>query len=61
VLGKCLSGPPGMSVNAPAGEVLQVGELRSRVLAGSDRVVGRQPGDTKKRRGWLGSALPFAE
>jgi NADPH:quinone reductase len=48
----------------PAGEVLQVGELpdpepgpgevRVRV-----RLSGVNPGDTKKRRGWLGSAMPY--
>lgn len=48
----------------PAAEVLQVGELpdpdpgpgevRVRV-----RVSGVNPGDTKKRRGWLGSSMPF--
>ncbi|MFD3503765.1 NADPH:quinone reductase [Streptomyces sp. NPDC058676] len=48
----------------PAAEVLQVGELpdprpdpgevRVRV-----RVCGVNPGDTKKRRGWLGSSMPF--
>ena len=48
----------------PASEVLQVGELpdpqpgpgevRVRV-----RVSGVNPGDTKKRRGWLGSSMPF--
>ena len=49
----------------PAAEVLQVGELpdpdpgpgevRVRV-----RLSGVNPGDTKKRRGWLGSSMPFA-
>ncbi len=48
----------------PAGEVLHVGELpdpepgpgevRVRV-----RFSGVNPGDTKKRRGWLGSAMPY--
>lgn len=48
----------------PAREVLQVGELpdpqpgpgevRVRV-----RLSGVNPGDTKKRRGWLGSAMPY--
>ena len=48
----------------PAGEVLQIGELpdpepgpgevRVRV-----RLSGVNPGDTKKRRGWLGSAMPY--
>ena len=49
----------------PAADVLQVGELpdpdpgpgevRVRV-----RLSGVNPGDTKKRRGWLGSSMPFA-
>ncbi len=48
----------------PAAEVLHVaeladphpgpGEVRVRI-----RVSGINPGDTKKRRGWLGSAMPF--
>jgi NADPH2:quinone reductase len=48
----------------PADEVLQVGELpdpqpgpgevRVRV-----RLSGVNPGDTKKRRGWLGSSMPY--
>jgi NADPH2:quinone reductase len=48
----------------PASEVLQVGELavpepgpgevRVRV-----RYSGVNPGDTKKRRGWLGSSMPY--
>ncbi|MDQ1631645.1 MAG: NADPH:quinone reductase [Frankiaceae bacterium] len=48
----------------PAGQVLQVGELpdptpdlgevRVRV-----RYSGVNPGDTKKRRGWLGSSMPY--
>jgi NADPH2:quinone reductase len=48
----------------PAAQVLQVGELpdprpspgevRVRV-----RVSGVNPGDTKKRRGWLGSTMPY--
>ncbi|MFG2123629.1 NADPH:quinone reductase [Streptomyces sp. NPDC048710] len=48
----------------PAGEVLHVGELpdpepgpgevRVRVT-----VSGVNPGDTKKRRGWLGSTMPY--
>ncbi|MFE6485485.1 NADPH:quinone reductase [Streptomyces sp. NPDC057757] len=50
----------------PAVEVLRVGELpdpqpgpgevRVRVA-----VSGVNPGDTKKRRGWLGSAMPFPQ
>jgi len=47
-----------------AGEVLQVGELPDSVPGpGEVRVrvtfSGVNPGDTKKRRGWLGSAMPF--
>lgn len=50
--------------HGPAAEVLQVGDLpdpepgpgevRVRV-----RLSGVNPGDTKKRRGWTGSAMPF--
>jgi NADPH:quinone reductase len=48
----------------PASEVLQIGELSDpepgpgevRVRA---RFSGVNPGDTKKRRGWLGSAMPY--
>jgi NADPH:quinone reductase len=48
----------------PAGEVLQVGELSApEPRRGEVRVrvaySGVNPGDTKKRRGWLGSAMPF--
>ena len=48
----------------PAGEVLQVGELPAPEPGpGEVRVrvtrSGVNPGDTKKRRGWLGSAMPF--
>jgi NADPH2:quinone reductase len=47
-----------------AGDVLQVGEMRApdpgpgevRVRLTSS---GVNPGDTKKRRGWLGSTMPF--
>jgi NADPH2:quinone reductase len=48
----------------PAAEVLQVGELpapepgRGEVRVRVTRS-GVNPGDTKKRRGWLGSAMPF--
>ena len=48
----------------PASEVLQIGELpdpdpgpgevRVRI-----RFSGVNPGDTKKRRGWLGSSMPY--
>jgi NADPH:quinone reductase len=48
----------------PAAEVLQVGELpdpqpgpgKVRVRV---RLSGVNPGDTKKRRGWLGSSMPY--
>lgn len=48
----------------PAGEVFQVGELPvPEPGPGEVRVrvtfSGVNPGDTKKRRGWLGSAMPF--
>ena len=48
----------------PAAEVLQVGELPApRPGSGEVRVrltrSGVNPGDTKKRRGWLGSTMPF--
>jgi NADPH2:quinone reductase len=48
----------------PAGEVLHVGELPApRPGPGEVRVrvtvSGVNPGDTKKRRGWLGSTMPF--
>ena len=48
----------------PAGEVLQVGELPDPEPGpGEVRVrvtlSGVNPGDTKKRRGWLGSAMPY--
>ncbi len=48
----------------PAAEVLQVGELPDpRPGPGEVRVrvrlSGINPGDTKKRRGWLGSTMPF--
>jgi NADPH2:quinone reductase len=48
----------------PAAEVLQVGDLPDP-HPGTDEVrvrlrfSGINPGDTKKRRGWLGSAMPF--
>ncbi|HEU4427035.1 MAG TPA: NADPH:quinone reductase [Pilimelia sp.] len=48
----------------PADQVLQVGELPA-VEPGPGEVrvrltrSGVNPGDTKKRRGWLGSAMPF--
>jgi len=48
----------------PASEVLQVGELPDPEPGpGEVRVrltfSGISPGDTKKRRGWLGSSMPF--
>jgi NADPH2:quinone reductase len=48
----------------PAADVLQVGELPDpEPAAGEVRVrlsrSGINPGDTKKRRGWLGSAMPY--
>src|SRR5512133_503789 len=48
----------------PAGEVLQFGELPDPEPGpGEVRVrlsySGVNPGDTKKRRGWLGSTMPF--
>lgn len=48
----------------PAREVLQVGELADpEPGAGEVRVrvrfSGVNPGDTKKRRGWLGSSMPY--
>jgi len=47
-----------------AGDLLQIGELPDPVPGpGEVRVrvtfSGVNPGDTKKRRGWLGSAMPF--
>jgi NADPH2:quinone reductase len=49
----------------PAAEVLQVGELPTPEPGPGEvrvrmRLSGVSPGDTKKRRGWLGSAMPFA-
>jgi NADPH:quinone reductase len=50
----------------PADEVFQVGELPAPEPApGEVRVQvtysGVNPGDTKKRRGWLGSAMPYPQ
>lgn len=47
----------------PAAEVLQLGELPDPVPGPGEvrvrvRLSGINPGDTKKRRGWLGSAMP---
>jgi NADPH:quinone reductase len=49
----------------PAGEVLEVGELPDPQPAAGEvrvrvRLSGVNPGDTKKRRGWLGSSMPYA-
>lgn len=48
----------------PAAEVLRVGELPDPVPGPGEvrvrvAVSGVSPGDTKKRRGWLGSRMPF--
>ncbi|SDQ63028.1 NADPH:quinone reductase [Quadrisphaera sp. DSM 44207] len=48
----------------PAGQVLQVGELPDPQPGPGEvrvrlRLSGVNPGDTKKRRGWLGSTMPF--
>ena len=48
----------------PAGEVLQVGELPDLLPGPGEvrvrvRYSGVNPGDTKKRRGWLGSSMPY--
>src|SRR3954451_7050652 len=48
----------------PAAEVLQTGDLPDsapgpREVAVRMRLSGGNPGDTKKRRGWLGSQMPF--
>jgi len=46
----------------PAGEVLHGGDLPDPEPDPGEvrvRVPGVNPGDTKKRRGWLGSVLPF--
>jgi NADPH:quinone reductase len=50
----------------PADEVFQIGELPAPQPApGEVRVQvtysGVNPGDTKKRRGWLGSAMPYPQ
>ena len=47
-----------------AGDVLQIGELPDPVPGPGEvgvriRFSGVNPGDTKKRRGWLGSVMPF--
>lgn len=49
----------------PAAEVLQLGELPDPDPGPGEvgvrvRVSGVNPGDTKKRRGWLGSSMSFA-
>ncbi|MGW6710809.1 NADPH:quinone reductase [Streptomyces sp. NPDC054956] len=48
----------------PAAEVLRVGELPAPTPGPGEvrvrvRVSGVNPGDTKKRRGWTGSAMPY--
>ena len=48
----------------PAGDVLQSGDLPDPEPARGEvrarvRYSGVNPGDTKKRRGWLGSSMPF--
>lgn len=48
----------------PAAEVLEVGELPDPTPGPGEvrvrvRVSGVNPGDTKKRAGWLGSTMPF--
>jgi NADPH2:quinone reductase len=48
----------------PAREVLQVGELPDPQAGPGEvrvriRFSGVNPGDTKKRRGWLGSSMPY--
>ena len=48
----------------PASEVLQVGELPDPEPEPGEvrvrmRYSGVNPGDTKKRRGWLGSSMPY--
>ena len=48
----------------PAADVLQVGELPDPVPGPGEvrvrvRYSGVNPGDTKKRRGWLGSSMPY--
>lgn len=48
----------------PAAEVLRVGDLPDPQPGAGEvrvrvRLSGVNPGDTKKRRGWLGSSMPF--
>lgn len=48
----------------PAGEVLRLGELPEPGVGPGEvrvqvRYSGINPGDTKKRRGWLGSSMPY--
>jgi NADPH2:quinone reductase len=48
----------------PAAEVLQLGELPDPQPGPGEvrvqvRFSGVNPGDTKKRRGWLGSSMPY--
>src|SRR3954469_15321881 len=51
-------------VQGPAADVLHVGELPDPVPGPGEvrvrvTVSGVNPGDAKKRRGWLGSSMPF--
>lgn len=48
----------------PAADVLQAGEMTDPVPGPAEvrvrmRFSSINPGDTKKRRGWLGSAMPY--
>jgi NADPH2:quinone reductase len=48
----------------PAGDVLQIGDLPDQEPGPGEvrvrvRYSGVNPGDTKKRRGWLGSSMPY--
>jgi NADPH:quinone reductase len=48
----------------PAADVLQAGKITDPVPGPAEvrvrmRFSGVNPGDTKKRRGWLGSAMPY--
>jgi NADPH2:quinone reductase len=50
----------------PAAQVLQVGEFPAPAPGPGEvrvriRFSGVNPGDTKKRRGWLGSSMPFPQ
>ena len=48
----------------PASDVLQIGDLPDHEQGPGEvrvrvRYSGVNPGDTKKRRGWLGSSMPY--